>query len=231
MNKLENPYVVRFYDSFQAMNSLYIIMEFCENKDLGQFLKRQMGKPLSEKKIWQFFIEMCLGLQYLHANRILHRDIKTINMFLAKDDKIKIGDLGVARELNQTAVMAHTVVGTPYYLSPELCQEKPYNYKSDIWSLGCVLYEMCTYRHPFEAQNQGALILKIVQARFLKIPDYYSKGLSTLVDQMLDKEPRNRPNVEQILKSHVMAEKMRQLGYELPTSESLKIGNSAVQSA
>ena len=95
-------------------------------------------------------------------------------MFLAKDDKIKIGDLGVARELNHTANMAHTVVGTPYYLSPELCEEKPYNNKSDIWSLGCVLYEMCTLRHPFEAQNQGALILKILRGKYNPIPDYYS---------------------------------------------------------
>lgn len=89
----------------------------------------------------------------MHANRILHRDIKTINMFLGKDDHVKIGDLGVAKILNQTANMAHTVVGTPYYLSPELCEEKPYNHKSDIWSLGCVLYELCTMKHPFEAQN------------------------------------------------------------------------------
>ena len=112
-----------------------------------------MGRSLPEEKIWKFFIEMCLGIQYLHTNRILHRDIKTINMFLTKNDNIKIGDLGVARELNQTANMAHTVVGTPYYLSPELCEEKPYNNKSDIWSLGCVLYELCTLKHPFEAQN------------------------------------------------------------------------------
>jgi len=74
-------------------------MELCENGDLGQYLKRQMGKNLRESQIWKFFIEMSLGLQYLHANRILHRDIKTINMFLARDDKIKIGDMGVAREL------------------------------------------------------------------------------------------------------------------------------------
>ena len=123
-----------------------------------------MGKHLRESVIWKFFIEMCLGLQYLHANRILHRDIKTINMFLAREDKIKIGDLGVARELNQTANMAHTVVGTPYYLSPELCEEKPYNNKSDIWSLGCILYELCTLNHPFTAMNQGALALKILRA-------------------------------------------------------------------
>ena len=151
MNKLDNQFIVKFYDSFQARSKLNIVMEFCENGDLGQYLKRQMGKHLRESQIWKFFIQMSLGMQYLHANRILHRDIKTINMFLARDDMIKIGDLGVARELNQTANMAHTIVGTPYYLSPELCEEKPYNNKSDIWSLGCVLYELCTLRHPFEA--------------------------------------------------------------------------------
>ena len=110
-----------------------------------------MNRNLKETAIWKFFIEMCLGLHYLHTNRILHRDIKTINMFLTKDNQIKIGDLGVARELAQTANMAHTVVGTPYYLSPELCAEESYNHKSDIWSLGCVLYELCTLKHPFEA--------------------------------------------------------------------------------
>ena len=134
-------------------DSINIIMEYCENGDLGKYLKRQMGRTLNEAKIWKFFIEMSLGLHYLHANKILHRDIKTINMFLGKDDKVIIGDLGVAKLLNQTANMAHTVVGTPYYLSPELCEEKPYNHKSDVWSLGCVLYELCTFKHPFEANN------------------------------------------------------------------------------
>ena len=84
-------------------------------------------------------------------------------MFLGKDDKVKVGDLGVAKLLNQTQNMAHTIVGTPYYLSPELCEEKPYNHKSDIWSLGCVLYELITFKHPFEAKNQGSLIMKIVK--------------------------------------------------------------------
>jgi len=144
MERLQNPYIVQMYDSFTSDRKINIVMELCENGDLGLHLKQQKGRNLSEQRIWKFFIEMCLGIQYLHTNRILHRDIKTINMFLTKNDNIKIGDLGVARELNQTANMAHTVVGTPYYLSPELCEEKPYNNKSDIWSLGCVLYELCT---------------------------------------------------------------------------------------
>ena len=92
--------------------------------------------------------------------------------------------------------MAHTVVGTPYYLSPELCEEKPYNNKSDIWSLGCVLYELCTLRHPFEATNQGALALKILRANYLPIPATYSRSLKELVDRMLTKDYRKRPDIE-----------------------------------
>ncbi len=134
----------------------------------------------------------------------MHRDIKTINMFLAKEDSIKIGDLGVAKMLNQTANMAHTVVGTPYYLSPELCEEKPYNNKSDIWSLGCVLYELCTLRHPFEAANQGALILKILRGKFNPIPSIYSKPLHDMIDLLLKKDYRQRPTITDILSSGTM---------------------------
>lgn len=95
---------------------------------------------------------MCFGLEYIHGQKILHRDIKSMNVFL-QNDEIRIGDLGVAKVLSNTAAFAHTMVGTPYYLSPELCEEKPYNIKSDVWALGCVLYEMCTLRHPFDAHN------------------------------------------------------------------------------
>jgi len=174
MSKVKCQYVCKYMDSFMHKDTLNIIMEYCENGDVGKFLKKQMNRPLNEAKIWKFFIEMCLGLKYLHTNKILHRDIKTINMFLGKDDKIKIGDLGVAKLLGQTQNMAHTIVGTPYYLSPELCEEKPYNHKSDIWSLGCVLYELCTFKHPFEAKNQGSLIMKIVKGQFNPISSSYS---------------------------------------------------------
>ena len=118
--------------------------------------------------------------------------------------------------------MAHTIVGTPYYLSPELCEEKPYNNKSDIWSLGCVLYELCTLRHPFEALNQGALALKILRANFNPIPAIYSKSLKDVVDKLLTKDYRQRPDIEQILRLDIMIEKMRFYGYEAPSTETLK---------
>lgn len=110
--------------------------------DVGQYLKRLDGKLLPESKVWDFFVQTCIGLQYLHARKILHRDLKTLNLFLHKDGRLKIGDLGVAKEVLESHT--NTIVGTPYYLSPELCEEKPYNNKSDIWSLGCILYELCT---------------------------------------------------------------------------------------
>ncbi len=100
MEKLNNRFIVKMMESFTTDLKINIVMELCENGDLGQYLKRQMGRSLTEAKIWKFYIEMCLGLYYLHSNKILHRDIKTINMFLGKDDCIKIGDLGVAKMLN-----------------------------------------------------------------------------------------------------------------------------------
>jgi NIMA (never in mitosis gene a)-related kinase 1/4/5 len=106
-------------------------------------------------------------------------------MFLGKDDRVKIGDLGLAKILNQTANMAHTVVGTPYYISPELCKGEPYNHKSDIWSLGCVLYELCTMKHPFEAQNYEALIKKIIRDKFNPIPPTYSKHMVEMINHLL----------------------------------------------
>lgn len=172
-----------------------------------------MNRPLNEAKIWKLFIEMCQGLRYLHSNKILHRDIKTINMFLGKDDKVKIGDLGVAKLLGQTQNMAHTIVGTPYYLSPELCEEKPYNHKSDIWSLGCVLYELCTFKHPFEAKNQGSLIMKIVKGQFIPISTSYSQDLHHLIGQLLLKDYKKRPSISEIFALQSMKTKMQLYGY------------------
>jgi NIMA (never in mitosis gene a)-related kinase len=208
MSKVQCQYVCKYYDSYLNKDTINIIMEYCENGDLGKYLKKQMGRQLAEAKIWKFFIEMCLGLRYLHSNKILHRDIKTINMFLTKDDKVKVGDLGVAKLLNQTQNMAHTIVGTPYYLSPELCEEKPYNHKSDIWSLGCVLYELCTFKHPFEAKNQGSLIMKIVKGQYASLPNNYSAELRELVRLLLMKDYRKRPSIGEILSLSSMTARM-----------------------
>lgn len=89
----------------------------------------------------------------MHGHNILHRDLKTLNIFLTKENKVKIGDLGVAKILESLENFATSKVGTPYYLSPEVCEDRPYNDRSDIWSLGCILYEICALKHPFEAKT------------------------------------------------------------------------------
>lgn len=159
MARMDNPHIVKYHDSFtEGENKVNIIMEFCEKGDLHKLLKKRKMLStkqmyLSENVVWNFFIQICIGLYHMHSEKILHRDLKTLNIFLTKDNKIKIGDLGVAKILEDFDNFVTSKVGTPYYLSPEVCEDRPYNSKSDIWSLGCILYELCTLCHPFEAKN------------------------------------------------------------------------------
>ena len=210
LSLIKSNYVVKYYESFLENQDLNIVMEYCDNGDLCNYLNMQKT-PLKEDLIWQIFIKITLGLTTIHKMKILHRDLKTLNIFLTKDMGIKIGDLGVAKELNQ-ASFANTLIGTPYYLSPEMCEDKPYNQKSDVWALGCILYELCTYRHPFNASNHGALILKILNTNPDPILAIYSSKLQKLVNQILEKNSQKRPSCIDILNTQVVIEKAKKFG-------------------
>jgi NIMA (never in mitosis gene a)-related kinase len=213
LSLINSKYVVKYRESFVEGEDLDIVMEYCDNGDLCNFLKRKKKKgiPLEEDLIWQIFIKITLGLTAMHKMKILHRDLKTLNIFLNKDMGIKIGDLGVAKELNQ-ASFAKTLIGTPYYLSPEMCQDMPYNQKSDVWALGCILYELCTFRHPFNATNQGALIIKILNSNPEPIFNCYSSQLQYLVNHILEKNYEKRPNCWDLLNNPIIVEKAKQFG-------------------
>lgn len=218
---LSHPYVVRYYNSFVENQTLHIVMEYCEKGDLSQIVSGQRGKALPEPRIWKYFIQMCLGLEYIHSKKILHRDIKTLNVFLARDESLRIGDLGVAKRLINTAAFAHTIVGTPYYLSPELCEDKPYNIKSDIWALGCVLYELCTLKHPFEANNQAALFMKIIRAQYTAPSEAYSQELRRFVAICLMRDYRKRPSCDEILRTPGMRDRAMGLNIAIPADSAL----------
>ena len=137
-------------------------------------------------------------VNYLHTHHILHRDLKPQNVFLTKHGILKLGDFGVAKSLDATCDLAKTIIGTPYYLSPEIWEGSPYDSKSDIWSLGCILFEMCSLHKPFEAQNATALLAMVVQGKHGVIPSRYSQNVRDLIDGMLNVAPQLRPTAKDI---------------------------------
>eukprot|EP00931_Biecheleriopsis_adriatica_P078022 TRINITY_DN51497_c0_g1_i1.p1 TRINITY_DN51497_c0_g1~~TRINITY_DN51497_c0_g1_i1.p1 ORF type:complete len:749 (-),score=165.51 TRINITY_DN51497_c0_g1_i1:12-2258(-) len=209
-----SPYIVQYMGSFLEDEHLHIIMEFCEKGDLSQLVKSR-SKGLDESLVWRFSLQIGLGLRWLHMNRILHRDIKSLNVFLKTNDDVRLGDLGVARVLGDQTNFAHTFVGTPYYLSPELCEEKPYNELSDVWAFGCVIYEMCTLRHPFEAKNQAALLIKILRGQFAPIDASYSDDLRNLIDGCMRREWTKRTKLADMLASASARSRAEELGIAL----------------
>uniref|UniRef100_A0A8C8WDV3 non-specific serine/threonine protein kinase n=1 Tax=Panthera leo TaxID=9689 RepID=A0A8C8WDV3_PANLE len=165
-------------------------------------------KEINISRILDWFVQICLALKHVHDRKILHRDIKSQNIFLTKDGTIQLGDFGIARVLNSTVELARTCIGTPYYLSPEICENKPYNNKSDIWALGCVLYEMCTLKHAFEAGSMKNLVLKIISGSFPPVSLHYSYDLRNLLSQLFKRNPRDRPSVNSILEKGFIAKRI-----------------------
>ncbi|XP_040189066.1 serine/threonine-protein kinase Nek1 isoform X6 [Rana temporaria] len=196
---MKHPNIVQYRESFEESGCLYIVMDYCEGGDMFQRINTQKGILFSEDQILDWFVQLCLALKHVHDRKILHRDIKSQNIFLTKSGTIQLGDFGIARVLSSTVELARTCIGTPYYLSPEICENRPYNNKSDIWALGCVLYEMCTLKHAFEAGNMKNLVLKIIRGSYPPVSMHYSYDLRNLLSLLFKRNPRDRPSVNSIL--------------------------------
>ncbi|NWU75482.1 NEK3 kinase, partial [Onychorhynchus coronatus] len=197
--KMKHPNIVAYKESFEADGHLYIVMEYCDDGDLMQKIKHQRGNLFPEDTILRWFVQMCLAVKHIHDKRVLHRDIKSKNIFLTQNGKVKVGDFGSARFLAHPMSYACTYVGTPYYVPPEIWESMPYNNKSDIWSLGCILYELCTLKHPFQANSWKHLILKICKGSYSPLPSCYSYELHYLIKQMFKRNPQDRPSASTIL--------------------------------
>ncbi|XP_035008465.1 serine/threonine-protein kinase Nek4 isoform X1 [Hippoglossus stenolepis] len=201
LSQLRHPNIVTYRESWEGDDcQLYIAMGFCEGGDLYHRLKQQKGELLPEKQVVEWFVQIAMALQYLHERNILHRDLKTQNIFLTKTNIIKVGDLGIARVLENQNDMASTLIGTPYYMSPELFSNKPYNHKSDVWALGCCVYEMSTLKHAFNAKDMNSLVYRIVEGKLPQMPSRYDPQLGDLIKSMLCKRPEDRPDVKLILR-------------------------------
>lgn len=202
MEKLSHPNIVGFKESFftKGKSQVCIVLTYCDGGDLSERIQEAKGKPFKEDQIMHWFVQIGLAMEYLHQQKILHRDVKTQNIFLLGNGRLVLGDLGISKVLDGTMAMASTQIGTPFYMSPELFKNQRYNHKSDVWALGCVLYELTALKHPFNANSLSALSNKIMRGSYPPINRKYSDSLRKLISSMLSLNPSGRPSVADILK-------------------------------
>jgi len=196
---LQHPNIIRFKEVYKTKKGqLCIVMDYADGGDLQKKIKEAKDNGmsyLSEDQILNWFTQICLAMKHCHDRKILHRDLKSGNIFLTSSGICKLGDFGIAKVLSNTVEKAVTIVGTPYYLSPEIINNKPYSFKSDLWSLGVLLYEMCALKPPFNGANIHMLAMQIIRGQFPPLPTHFSYELRGLVNKMLNQDPNKRPNI------------------------------------
>ena len=207
---VKSPFVISYKEAFieEESETLCIVMEYADKGDLYQKIVqlKKYASLIDEIDAWKILIQMTRGLKSLHDLKILHRDLKSANIFLFSDGTAKIGDLNVSKVARKG--LGYTQTGTPYYASPEVWDEKPYNNKSDIWSLGCVAYEMLTLHPPFRAKDMEQLYNTVKKGNYKKIGDKYSQDMNSIIDFLLKVNPEERPNCDQILKHPIVKKRL-----------------------
>ncbi|KXS18143.1 kinase-like protein [Gonapodya prolifera JEL478] len=193
--------------------ALMIVMEYADGGTLWDYVK-QRKEPLLERDVLLLFSQISLAIHHIHSHSIIHRDLKTNNIFVSYVDRppadsttsvqvqsmiLKIGDFGISKVLDTGDSQADTVVGTPSYLSPELCEGKSYNEKSDIWAMGCILYEIASGRRMFDGATLPSIVFKIMSGKYEPLPSTYSMQLSNLIAWMCRPDPSDRPDAAAIV--------------------------------
>ncbi|CAK8993387.1 unnamed protein product [Durusdinium trenchii] len=198
----KHPFIVDYRSNFLDGGYLCIFMAFCEGGDLATQISsaRDAQRRIAEPQVLRWMTQALLALKYIHDKHVLHRDLKSGNFFLSKAGNLKMGDFGIAKVLNSTQAIARTTIGTPYYLSPEVCQEKPYAWPADIWAMGVILYELLALKLPFDGgSNMVILVQSIIRGTAPPLPEEYSPFVRSLCSEMLSKVPAKRPTAGAIL--------------------------------
>ena len=203
LSSINNEHIVKYYDSFLDNESFNIVMEYCDGLDLRKYINehKETNKLIEKDLIYHIISDICKGLKEIHSKKLIHRDLKPDNLFLTGDLKVKIGDFGIAKQLNNINEYAKTKAGTMLYMAPEIINGEKYNNKVDIWSLGCIIHELCTLNFCFESNSINELVTKIIKSNHEKINiNIYGDDLQNLINLLLDKDYKKRPTVEEIIK-------------------------------
>ena len=214
---VNHPNVIGYKEAFwdEKDNSLNIVMEYADDGDLQTKINklRKAGGMFKENLIWSYSIQMIEGLKALHDKKIMHRDLKSANIFLVKDKyQCKIGDMNVSKVIKEKVLITQT--GTPYYASPEVWRDEPYSYKSDLWSIGCVIYELCNLKPPFKGKDLDELFMNVCKGKPERISNVYSDDLWNMILMLLQTDVKKRCDCDKYLNSPLIVKKIKELKNE-----------------
>ena len=201
LKRIDHPHIIKYYNSIVIDAVLYILMEYAAGGDLQSYITETKRKRqhISENQVWAWAYEISLSVYYLHGHKILHRDLKCLNIFLDCKNRIKIGDLGLS-EIMSEQITENKSFGTPLFMSPEQIRRQPYGFKVDIWGIGCIIYTLCTLDAPFIGDNFLTLGYNITTNAPKAIPPRYSPNLQSLVNSLLEKDQSVRPHIKETIK-------------------------------
>ena len=206
LSSISHQNIIEYKESFyeEETGTLNLVLEYANEGDLNTKIKIQKSKKIhfKEKTIWSIFIQIVKGLKVLHDNNLIHRDLKSANILIMKNGICKLGDLNISKIYNSN--FHNSKMGTPCYAAPEIWNNKPYTFKSDIWSLGIILYELCTFKLPFFAVNIKEIYNKIMKGKFDPIPNFYSFSLNYVIKMLLNLDPKKRPSCKDILNNDIV---------------------------
>jgi len=214
INSLFNSrFILKIEDSYQNSKQLNIISEYFEGITLKDFLLHEHKKDrrfLKEEIIWKIFIQLSLAIYRIHIKNVIHRNIKTSTVFLDTKYNLKLTYFKDAYLLKSENDLCKEEIEPKNYMAPEIFKKEGYNTKSDIWSLGVILYEMCTFNKPFDDENQDNLYQKIINAKYASIGNKYSKELISLIDEMLRIKPEERISIKDIIHKYVFISRSKE---------------------